>query len=160
MDASSLQEVKNELRELSPKDLIELCLKLAKYKKDNKEYLGYLLFKSHDKEAFASEVKKEIDENYSTIDPHTNLYYVKKSLRKTLRMMGKYSRYIEDKAVSAELYIYFLNKLADSGIPFKKSKLLVNLYEQQMKKINSLVNSLHDDLRADYKRDIDRLSKI
>jgi ribosomal protein S13 len=36
----------------------------------------------------------------------------------------------------------------------------VNLYEQQMKKINSLVNSLHDDLRADYKRDIDRLSKI
>jgi hypothetical protein len=158
MDSGSIQEVKNELKELPPKDLIELCLKLAKYKKDNKEYLSYLLFKSHDKDTFSTEIKEQIDTNYSDISPQTNLYYVKKNLRKTLRMMSKYSRYIEDKALSAELYIYFLNKLVDSKIPFKNSKMLVNLYDQQLKKINSLITALHEDLRADFKRDLEKLS--
>ncbi|MCE3227500.1 MAG: hypothetical protein K0S32_2051 [Bacteroidetes bacterium] len=159
MEAGSIQEVKHELKELSQKDLVELCLKLAKYKKDNKEYLSYLLFKSHDKNAFVSEVKEQIDVYYSEISPATNLYYVKKNLRRTLRIIIKYSRYMDDKALSMDLYIYFLNKLLDSRIPFRNSKLLVNLYDQQIKKINALLSSLHEDLRADYKKDIERFTK-
>ena len=43
MKVSSLSELKKELHELPQKQLMELCLSLAKYKKDNKEFLDYLL---------------------------------------------------------------------------------------------------------------------
>ncbi len=157
MKSAGLSEVKKELQLLEPRALVELCQAMAKYKKDNKEYLAYLLFQSHDKQAFVKEVKEEIDEHFKALDPKTNLYYVKKSLRKLLRLISKYSKYLADKALSAELYIYFCDQLKQSGIPFKKSQLLVNLYEQQLKKINSLIAALHEDLRNDYLPELEKI---
>lgn len=157
MKAAGLQELKKELQELSPKELVELCLSLAKYKKDNKEYLGYLLFESHDRHAFIKEVKTMMDEHFAELKQQPNLYYVKKGLRKQLRFVGKYSRYMSDKASSAELLIYFCRKLKDSGIPYHKNKLIVNMYAQQLKKINSLVSSLHEDVRQDYQQDMEEI---
>ena len=52
MNVSSLQEVKDELKELSPKELLELCISLAKYKKDNKEYRAILYCSYHYRGAF------------------------------------------------------------------------------------------------------------
>ncbi|MES2678993.1 MAG: hypothetical protein V4635_03870 [Bacteroidota bacterium] len=157
MKSASLSEVKKELQLLPVKDLVELCLALAKYKKDNKEYLAYLLFQSHDKTVFLSEVKEEIDLHFTEINPHTNLYYVKKSLRKLLRIISKFSKYLGDKALSAELYIYFCDKVKNSGIPFRKSQQLVNMYEQQLKKINALVATLHEDLQNDYLNELEKI---
>ena len=48
MKAFSLNELKNELSTLSPAKVLALCMRLAKYKKDNKELLTYLLFHAHD----------------------------------------------------------------------------------------------------------------
>lgn len=158
MNAAGLQEVKKELTELSQKELVELCLALAKYKKDNKEYLGFLLFEAHDKLAFIREVKNGIDLHFEELVKQSNLYYVKKGLRKQLRLLTKYSKYVGDKALTADMLIYFLQKLKRSGIPYHKNKLIVNLYAQQLKKINSLVHSFHEDLRADYTNDLDELS--
>jgi membrane-anchored protein YejM (alkaline phosphatase superfamily) len=154
---SSISEVKKELQELEPKLLVELCLSLAKYKKDNKEYLGYLLFESHDKTSFVNDIKAEMDVHFSEIDIRNNLYYIKKSLRKILRQIVKYCRYLDDKALMAELHIYFCNKLKNSGIPIKKSQLIVNMYEQELKKINSFVKTLHPDLQGDYNRELEEL---
>lgn len=160
MKTSTLNEVKKELQLLSAAELTELCLNLAKYKKDNKEYLAYLLFQSHDKSVFLNEVKLDIDEHFAELNPQINLYYVKKSLRKLLRIISKYSKYINDKSLSAEMYIYFCTKVKASGIPFKKSQLLVNMYEQQLKKINVLIGSLHEDLRSDYAADLEKIQIV
>jgi hypothetical protein len=154
MKSAGLQELKKELQELPPKELVELCLALAKYKKDNKEYLGYLIFESHDRRAFMNEVKTMMEEHFEELKQQSNLYYIKKGLRKQLRFVGKYSKYMGDKASSAELLIYFCRKLKDSGIPYHKNKLIVNLYAQQLKKINSLVSSLHEDVQQDYRNDV------
>src|ERR1035437_719808 len=121
MKFPSLQEVKQELQEKSPKQLLELCLSLAKYKKDNKEYLGYLLFQTQDREGFIAEIKKEIDDRFSEIQALTNLYPIRKSLRATLRFVNKYCKYMGDKAVTAELLIYFCRKIKKSDIPIHKS---------------------------------------
>jgi hypothetical protein len=154
MRSTTLNELKKELQEMPPKELVELCLSLAKYKKDNKEYLGYLIFESHDKSGFSKEIQSELDLHFEALLAQTNLYYVKKSLRKILRLLGKYSKYLNDKAVSAELYIYFLTKLKNSGIPYEDSKLIVNLYDQQLKKIKALVSTLHEDLQNDFAGDL------
>jgi membrane-anchored protein YejM (alkaline phosphatase superfamily) len=157
MKASSISELKKELNELPAKQLVELCLHLAKYKKDNKEFLDYLLFQSHDKSSFVSAVKNEIDEHFNELKTQANLYYVKKSLRKLLRIITKYCKYISDKALAAELHIYFCQKMKDSAIPYHKSQLLVNMYEQQIKKINTLINGLHEDLQQDYLNDLEKI---
>ncbi len=157
MKVSSISELKKELHELPQKQLVELCLSLAKYKKDNKEFLDYLLFQAHDKSAFITTVKAEIDEHFEELKTQSNLYYVKKSLRKLLRIITKYCKYIGDKAASADLHIYFCLKLKQSGIPFHKSQLLINMYDQQLKKINTLIASLHEDLQQDYLNEIEKI---
>ncbi|MEO8761569.1 MAG: hypothetical protein ABI388_09155 [Bacteroidia bacterium] len=157
MKSVSLSELKKELQEIPQKELIELCVAVAKYKKDNKEFLSYLLFDAHDKNAFVTEVKSEIDEQINALKSQPNLYFVKKGLRKTLRIITKYDKYISDKALSADLHIYFCSKLKHSGIPYHRSQLIVNMYEQQLKKINVLINSLHEDLQQDYLYDLEKL---
>lgn len=157
MKVSSISELKKELHELPQKRLIELCLSLAKYKKDNKEFLDYLLFQSHDRSSFITAIKSEIDVYFEELKHQPNLYYVKKSLRKLLRLITKYCKYIGDKSSAAELHIYFCSKLKESGIPYHKSQLLVNMYEQQLKKINTLIKGLHEDLQQDYLIELERL---
>ena len=157
MKAVSLSELKKELQEIPTKELIELCAALAKYKKDNKEFLSYLLFEAHNKTTFVNEIKAEIDEHITTLQSQPNLYYVKKGLRKLLRSITKYSKYMNDKATSADLLICFCSKLKQSGIPYHKSQLIVNMYEQQIKKINALISSLHEDLQQDYSKDLENL---
>jgi len=158
MKITSLSELKKELQLLSPDQLTELCVSLAKYKKDNKEYLGYLLFEVHDKTVFANNVKTETNEHFLDLKIQTNLYLIKKSLRKILRIINKYCKYINDKAISADLHIYFCYKLKNSGIPFHKSQLLMNLYTQELKKINTLISGLHEDLRNDYTTDLEKIA--
>lgn len=158
MKASTISELKKELIELPQKQLVDLCLHLAKYKKDNKEFLDYLLFQSHDKSSFVNAVKTEIDEHFEELKTQTNLYYVKKSLRKLLRLITKYCKYIADKALAAELHIYFCRKMKNSDIPYHKSQLLINMYEQQLKKINTLIKGLHEDLQQDYLNDLEEIS--
>jgi len=157
MKASSISELKKELHELPAKQLVELCLHLAKYKKDNKEFLDYLLFQAHDKPSFVSAVKTEIDGHFEELKTQANLYYVKKSLRKLLRLITKYCKYIGDKALAADLHIYFCQKMKASGIHYHKSQLLINMYEQQLKKINTLISSLHEDLQQDYLNDLEKI---
>lgn len=157
MKAAGISELKKELLELEPKVLAELCLSLAKYKKDNKEYLGYLLFEAHDKPGFVSTIKVEVDTLFSEIDKRNNLYYIKKSLRKILRLVVKYCRYLDDKALAAELHIYFCQKLKYSGIPYHESRQISNLYEQELKKIDSFISSLHPDLQSDYQHELEQI---
>ncbi len=154
MNVSSLQEVKQELQELQPKQLLELCISLAKYKKDNKEYLGYLLFQAQDREGFILQIKTEIDNHFAEMKTQKNLYYIKKSLRKLLRILNKYCKYMGDKPSTAEVLIYFLLRIKQSGIPIHKSARLVNLFNAQVKKIKSVTSSLHEDLQADYLREL------
>jgi hypothetical protein len=159
MKSFTLIELKRELQLLPASDLADLCVSLAKYKKDNKEFLGYLLVDSYDKPGFVADIKKEVDEHFAELKSQNNLYYVKKSLRKLLRGLTKYCKYINDKAITCDLHIYFCKKVIESGIPFHKSQLLVNMYEQQIKKIEKLIAGLHEDLQGDYLRELEAIQQ-
>lgn len=156
MKAASIQEIKQELLSLPPSRLTEICLRLARFKKDNKELLTWLLFEASDETTFIQAVKKEIDLEFEGL-PKPNLYLTKKSLRKVLRSTAKQIRYTGSPQAEVELLSYFLRKLKASGIPYHDSPVLVNLYRQQLKKIRSVIDGLHEDLQYDYLRDISGL---
>ena len=149
METASVATIKKELQDLPPKVLKELCLRLVKYKKENKELLSYLLFDANDEEGFIRKVKQEIDEAFATMNK-ANLYWAKKSIRKTLRMAGKYIKYSGNKQTEVELLLYFCRKLNTSGISFRQSTTLLNLYRAQLKKIDKALASLHEDLQFDF----------
>src|SRR6202012_5807894 len=148
MKAATIQEIKQELQTLPPSRLSELCLRLAKFKKDNKELLTYLLFEATDEAAYIAGVKKEIDLGFSEL-PKPNLYLTKKSLRKVLRTTARQIRYTGSPQAEAELLTYFCRKVRHSGIPLEDSPVLNNLYRQQLKKIRSVIATLHEDLQYD-----------
>ncbi|GAC1452498.1 MAG: hypothetical protein NVSMB7_15210 [Chitinophagaceae bacterium] len=156
MKAASISELKNELGNLAPARLAALCLQLAKYKKDNKELLSYLLFEENDMPSYIESVKKEIDSQFTEINT-SHLYSAKKTLRKILRITGKHIRYTGSKQAEAELLIYFCRKMKGSGIRFGNSIVLMNLYQSQLKKINAAIAGFHEDLQYDYIKEIKKL---
>ena len=153
MKAATIHEIKQELSVVNPAELVELSLRLARFKKENKELLTYLLFEAHDEQGYISSIKKEIDELFETINL-SHLYFAKKTLRKIVRVINKYCRYSGNKQTEIELRIWFCQKLKASGIPFHRNTVISNLYESQLKKINIALTALHEDLQYDYLKEL------
>jgi hypothetical protein len=156
MKSATIHEIKQELSTLKPTQLVELCLRLARFKKENKELLTYLLLEANDEQAYIAGIKHEIDENFAAINL-SQLYFAKKSLRKIVRIINKYCRYSGSKQTEVELRIYFCLRLKESGIPVERNPVINNLFLSQLKKINAVLAALHEDLRYDYLRDMEKL---
>jgi hypothetical protein len=156
MIVSSIHEIKQELTAKKPGQLVELCLRLARFKKENKELLTYLLFEANDEEGYIRGVKTEIEELFATINL-SHLYFAKKTLRKIVRVINKYTRYSASKQTEIELRLHFCSALKASGIPFARNTVITNIYDGQLKKIRALVAMLHEDLQYDYLKDINAL---
>lgn len=156
MKTASIQEIKQELQSLSQSKLLELCLRLAKFKKENKELLTFLLFEAHDEEAYINSVKALIDEGFTEL-PKSSLYLTKKSLRRILRITNRYIKYAGSKGVETALLLHFCTKLNRSGIPYAKSPVLQNLYSMQVKKAKAAMLELHEDLQYDFQKELDAL---
>ncbi len=157
MKAATVHEIKQELLASSDKVLVELCLRLSKFKKENKELLTYLLFESHNEEAYVEEVKQLISDEMDALSAGTNLYLAKKTIRKILRIANKHLRYIGSKQAEVAILIHFCYSLKNHGIPYKLSATLNNLYNQQIKKINQSLLALHEDLQYDFKQALEGL---
>jgi hypothetical protein len=141
---------------LEPGQLAALCLRLGKFKKENKELLTYLLFESHNEQDYVNEVRHETTEEFHAI-PNLNLYYAKKSLRRILRMVNKQIRYSGIPETELALRIHFCKEMKESSISMDKSTVLHNLYQQQLKKIQQTLSKLDEDLQYDYKNEIESL---
>ncbi len=156
MKSATIHEIKQELSTVKPAQLVELCLRLARFKKENKELLTYLLFEANDEQAYIAAIKHEIDENFAAINL-SQLYFAKKSLRKIARIINKYCRYSGSKQTEVELRIYFCSQLKESGIPVERNPVINNLFLSQLKKVNAVLATLHEDLQYDYLRDMEKL---
>jgi len=156
MKATSLSELKQELLTRPQKEILELCLRLARFKKENKELLTFLLFEAGDLRSYIQNVKIEIDEQFLLINK-SNLYFAKKTVRKILRTVNKFIKYAASKEAEVELLIYYCIKLQESGIAIHKSIALTNLLNMQIKKIFKAMELLHEDLQYEYLKDMERL---
>lgn len=149
MKAATVSEIKQELQHRSPKELAELCLTLSKFKKENKELLTYLLYEKSNETRYIQSVKNEIDEQFEMVNKK-NFYLIKKGIRKALRNLKKYIRYSKRKDTEVELLIYFCRKMKDFTPAISRSKVLVNMYKQQISMIKKTLPKLEEDLQYDF----------
>src|SRR5665647_433152 len=156
MKAVTIKELKEELSDCAPKDLRDLCLRLARFKKENKELLTYLLFESSNEALYIDGVKMEVDEQFEQIN-RKSYRFIKKSFSKILRSIRKYSRYSQKKETEVELLVYFCTKLKKFSPQIQKNTGLKNFYNRQIDTIRKKVSLLHEDLQFDYGSELDAL---
>ena len=73
MKPATISHLKQELKNRSHEEMLEICLRLGRFKKENKELLSYLLFEVHDEQAFIESIKLEIDQQFREINK-SNIY--------------------------------------------------------------------------------------
>lgn len=156
MKAASISQLKQEMKNRSSSDLLEICLRLARFKKDNKELITYLLFELQDEQAYIKNIKEEMTQQFEDINK-SNIYFAKKSIRKIVRTTNKFIRYSGQKQTEVELLIHFCKCLKDSGIPMGNSIALRNIYDRQIQKTKKTIHSLHEDLQYDYGVELESL---
>jgi hypothetical protein len=156
MKSATVNEIKKELQSLVPEQVLQLCMRLAKYKKDNKELFSYLLFEAHNEAQYIEQIKIDVDEWFDEINVG-HPYYVKKTLRKILRHITKHVKYSGIKQTEVELLLYFCGKCRDKNLDLSQSIALYNIYASQIKKIEKAMAGMHEDLQYDYLKELDGL---
>jgi hypothetical protein len=157
METSSLSELKKELSLLPPKEIVEICMKIVRYKKENKELLQYLLFFSHEEQSYIDTVKEEITFLFQDSIIFSR-YLPKKTIRKILKITNNYIRYSKLKQTEVELRIHFCLEIKKSGVLPHADKSLLNLYQRQIERIYKAMEKLHEDLQHDYLEEIKSLN--
>lgn len=153
MKAATVAQLKKELQYRESHELLTLCLRLARFKLENKELLTYLLFESDDEANYISTIKTVLDEQFEEVNT-SSYYFIKKSVRKILRGLRKYIRYSGKKDTEVELLLYFCQKLKRFHPPIKNNRMLLNLYERQLATLGKKISGLHEDLQYDYGQEL------
>lgn len=150
-----LQDIKKEMQHLSGLQIADLCLRLARHKKENKELLAYLLFEAVNEAAFIEKVKAEAGFMFSQLPVRS--YEAAKYLRKILRLISKYNKFIASKEAEIELLINFCNnylQYTDRRTPYKPLRLILT---RQVEKIRTAIGKLHEDKQYDFINDYNQL---
>ncbi|WP_369993295.1 hypothetical protein [Winogradskyella sp.] len=158
MKIESIVTIKKELQHLPKEDLLELCLRLGKFKKENKALLTYLLFEAHDEDGYIASVKSTLDEFFEGMNTDS-YFYMKKTIRKILRQIRVYSRYSKKKSTEVELLLYFCERLNQLRPSIHRNKTLSNLYERQIISLKKKISVLHEDLQYDYNLQLEELDR-
>ena len=156
MKIESIVTIKKELQHLSKDELLQLCLRLGRFKKENKALLTYLLFESHDEDSYILSVKQTLDTDFNGINTDS-YFYMKKTIRKILRQIKIYCLYSHKKTTEVELLIYFCERLNELKPNIHKNITLSNLYERQIVAIKKKISVLHEDLQYDYTLQLEEL---
>ena len=155
MKTATVTEIKKELTHQSSKELMALCLRLSKFKKENKELLTYLLFETNEAD-YINAIKDDITQLFSEINT-SSYYFIKKSVRKILRLTKKHIRYTQNKETEIELLLYFCQQLKDLRPSMTKNVSLQNIFDRQIILIKKAISKLHEDLQYDYNLELDTL---
>jgi hypothetical protein len=150
-----LQDIKKEIQHLSNEQIAEFCLRLARYKKENKELLAYLLFDANDEHAFIEKIKAEVGFMFSQLPSQS--YLAAKSIRKILRLISKYTKFIGSKRAEIDMLLNFCYnylQYTDRKSSYKPLRLILL---RQVQKINALITKLHEDLQFDYSQEYNLL---
>lgn len=156
MKAASAKQIRDELKNKEPADLLQLCLRLSRFKKENKELMTYLLFEAQDEDGYISHVREWIEEQFGEINGRS-FYHAKKGVRSILKNVKKYIRYSGNKETEVRLLIAFCD-IYQNSISYARRRLVFrNIFEREVELIKKRISLLHEDLQYDYGLEVDKL---
>ena len=158
MKAATVIQLRKELETLDEYYLRELCLRLARFKIENKELLTYLLFESEDEDFYVNGIKEQVDKLFEEINKKS-YFYIKKSVRKILRLLKKYARYSNSKETEVELLIYYCYNLKTLKPSISNNLTLTKIFLKQIENIEKKIIKLHEDLQFDFRERLKQLHK-
>jgi len=155
MTTASLSELRRAINNIPQGELPDLCIRLARFKKENKELLSYLLFEADDEPEYIRKVKTELDEHFIDLNRSTP-YLTKKGLRKALAFANQRIRYSSQKRTEVEILIHFCRKFKKE-VPYRYNLTIKNIYLRLLQRIKKTIGTLHEDLQFDYSEEIKML---
>ncbi len=149
MKSAGVAQLRKELRERSPEELVAICLRMARSKAENKELLTYLLFEAEDESRYIENVKADVGRQLQEVN-RKNYYWMRKGVRKVLREVKKYAKFSQKKETEVELLVDFCIRLKSLSPPIHRDKSLQNLFDRQVLLIEKKIEGLHEDLQFDF----------
>ena len=156
MKAVSITQIKKELQHLTPEELIDIVLRVGKYKVENKELLTYLLFEAGNEDGYVEVVVEYMDGQFELLNQQ-HYYYIKKSVRKILRTIKKYIKFSKKPETEAALLIHFCRKLKNMEPSYTNNAVLTNMFERQLGLAEKTIAKMHEDLQYDYKLELEEI---
>ena len=144
-----LINIRKELNCLSHKELSALCIRLIRYKKENKELADYYLFEKNQEHLYLISAKEEIRHLFAGIQS-SQPYLIKKSIRKIIRLAERYSKYSANPIIFLELYLEIMQCMLEQFPHWKTTESLIKIALSLEKKSVRLLPKLHEDLQFDY----------
>lgn len=157
MRSSSIHQLQKELKALPSEEVLEICIRLAKYKKENKEFLNFILFGAQDKENYFAKVKEDLEDHFSQINRSTG-WTTKKGLQKMVRLITKHVKQSGSPQTEIELRIWFCKRIRQTRINLDLSQVTTNLFYREIERIKVVYSKMHEDLRTDYQKDLEFLN--
>lgn len=156
MKPASISELKKEIAHFPEDELRTLVMRLAKFSKDNKELLNYLLFEADFESNYIEKIKEELNVQFSELNKN-HIRHLKKGLQKILRELKKNIKYSGKKETEIELLIHFCRKMIETKVRLSRFPVLLNMYNRQLITIQKAVLKLDEDLQYDYKEDVEEI---
>lgn len=147
MPIHSLKVIKSELQRAGHPELLEMCLTLAKFRKENKEFIDFLLFGRQNISVYTEKLKAHIASGLD-IAPRNDAQRLK-SIRKLHRELKKRLKFINDNLTEIELLIWFCGKLTEISKSSHFNGAMGNLVKREYKSIIMKIEKLPDDLAFD-----------
>ncbi len=154
MKIASINQIRKEIGQLPEAELVVLLSELAKYNKENKELLNYLLFEADFESNYIQKNKEDLDLQFQEINK-SNIRFIKKGLQKIARELKKTIKYSGKKETEIELLIHFCKNMIALKIRLDRFPVLFNLLNRQFTNIEKAILKIDEDLHADYREEIE-----
>ncbi len=155
---ASLSELKKNLHTKNTPELVQICMRLAKFKRENKELIDYILNSASNESEFIEAKKTEITDLLNDVASH-NYKNIIKILRKTLAITKKYIKYSGIAQTEIELLIHYCKRIQTENIKINHYAVMQNLYNKTVLKIEKEIHKLHPDLQFDYSTELEEIKK-
>ncbi len=156
MKTATVKQLKIALESLPNNELLQICLRLTKFKKENKELLTYMLFEAESEAGYVISVQNTLSELFETVNLK-HFYFAKKTVRKIVRIATKFIKYSNENSTEPDILIFICNKMIENKVVSKYNTGLHTLYFSLIKKIKKAVIIMHEDEQYDYLQAIERI---
>lgn len=153
MQVATIEEIRTALFDLNPRQLQKLCLRMTKFKLENKELLTYLLFHEENEDEYRQMILDHLTYEFHKAN-FDYVYFAKRSLWRIVKYLEKAINITSSKETEVDLRIFFIHLMKKHKLQIYQSEAIYNVLTKQIRLIHEAIEKLHEDLQHDYREEL------